>query len=93
MRHNVNLPVGQSMTVTCNATAPTNLTDGTFHLIVVADGNNEIHESNEGNNTLSQYPVPVMHQPLPDLQPVSLNLPSTIQAGEALNVDFDIINL
>ena len=93
MRHNVNLPVGQSMTVTCNATAPTNLTDGTFHLIVVADGNNEIHESNEGNNTLSQYSVPVMHQPLPDLQPVSLNLPSTIQAGEALNVDFDITNL
>lgn len=93
MRHNVNLPAGQSMTVTCNATAPTNLTDGTFHLIVVADGNNEIHESNEGNNTLSQYPMPVMHQPLPDLQPVSLNLPSTIQAGEAVNVDFDITNL
>lgn len=92
-RHNVNLPVGQSMTVTCNATAPTGLTDGTFHLIVVADGNNEIHESNEGNNTLSQYPMPVMHQPLPDLQPVSLNLPSTIQAGEAVNVDFDITNL
>ena len=91
--HNVNLPVGQSMTVTCNATAPTGLTDGTFHLIVVADGNNEIHESNEGNNTLSQYPMPVMHQPLPDLQPVSFNLPSTIQAGEAVNVDFDITNL
>lgn len=91
-RHNVNLPVGQSMIVTCNATAPTGLADGTFHLIVVADGNNEIHEANEDNNSSSHYPMPVMHQPLVDLQPVSLALPEIIQAGDEVTVEFDITN-
>lgn len=90
--HNINLPVGQSATFTCNQTAPANLNDGTYHLIVVTDANNNIHESNEDNNTFSQYPMPVMHQPLPDLQPVSLVLPEGIQAGEAVTMTFDITN-
>ena len=92
LSHNVNLPVGQSVTFTCNQSAPTDLTDGTFHLIVVTDAYNEIHESNEGNNMASQYPMPVMHQPLPDLQPISLVLPNVIQAGDAVTVEFDISN-
>lgn len=90
--HNINLPVGQSATFTCNQTAPANLNDGTYHLIVVTDANNDIHESNENNNISSQYPMPVMHQPLSDLQPVSLVLPEVIQAGEAVTVTFDITN-
>lgn len=90
--HNINLSVGQNVTFTCNQTAPTGLTDGTYHLIVVTDANSEIYESNENNNTFSQYPMPVMHQPLPDLQPVSLVLPEVIQAGEAVTVEFDITN-
>ena len=92
MWRNVNLQVGQSATFTCNEVAPSDLTDGTYYLIVVTDANNEIHESNEDNNTSSQYPMPVMHQPLPDLQPVSLTLPDVIQAGGAVLVEFDIAN-
>ena len=92
-RYNVNLSVGQSMTLIYNDLAPTNLMDGTFHLLVVTDANNEINESNESNNVYSYYPMEVLHQPLPDLQPVSLNLPSTIQAGETISVDFDVTNI
>ena len=92
-RHSINLSVGQSMSVMCNSAAPGGLADGTYHLIVVTDSNSEIHESNEGNNTISLYPMSVMHQPMPDLQPLSLNLPSVIQAGDAVSVNFDITNL
>ncbi len=93
MRRNVSLPSGQSLTVMCNDLAPYNLTDGTYHLLVLADCNDEINESNEGNNSLSHYPMNVLHQPLPDLQPISLTLPSVIQAGEAVAVEFDITNI
>lgn len=93
IRRNVNLLSGQSMTVMCNGTVPSGLTDETSHLLIVTDFDNDINESNESNNTYTYYPMAVLHQPLPDLQPVSLNLPSTIQAGEAVNVDFNIANL
>lgn len=93
LRRNVNLAVGQNLTVICNDLAPDSLTDGTYHLLVVTDVQNEINESDETNNVLSHYPMRVLHQPLPDLQPVSLNMPSTIQAGEVVTVDFDIANI
>jgi subtilase family serine protease len=92
LRHNIALPVGQSATFTCNPTAPAELNDGTWHLIVVTDDYNEIHESNENNNLFSHYPMPVMHQPMPDLQPVALTLPEVIQAGEAATVKFAVAN-
>lgn len=92
IRRNVYLPAGQSLTVMCNDLAPYSLTDGTYHLLVLTDCDNEVNESNEGNNSLSHYPMSVLHQPLPDLQPVSLTIPSVIQAGEAIPVEFDITN-
>ena len=93
IRRSVYLLPGQSLTVMCNDLAPYDLTDGTFHLIVVADSKHEINESNEDNNTFFHYPMPVLHQPLPDLEPISLVLPEVIQAGEAVNVNFDITNI
>ena len=93
IRRSVYLLPGQSLTVMCNDLAPYNLTDGIFHLIVVADSKHEINESNEDNNTFFHYPMPVLHQPLPDLEPISLVLPEVIQAGEAVNVNFDITNI
>ena len=93
IRRNVSLPAGQSMTVMRNEVVPAGLTDETYHLLIVTDFDNDINESNEGNNTYSYYPMAVFHQPLPDLQPVSLNLPSVIQAGESINVNFDITNI
>jgi subtilase family serine protease len=92
IRRNVYLAAGQSLTVMCNDLAPYQLTDGTYHLIVLTDCDDEINESNEGNNTLSHYPMSVLHQPLPDLQPVSLTIPDVIQAGENVAVEFDITN-
>ena len=93
IRRNVYLAAGQSLTVMCNDLVPYNLTDGTYHLMVLTDCDNEINESNEGNNLLSHYPMSVLHQPLPDLQPVSLTLPAVIQAGETIPVEFDITNI
>ena len=92
LRRNVNLAVGQSMTVMRNEIVPTGLSDGTYHLMIVTDFYNDINESDESNNTYSYHPMAVLHQPLPDLQPVALNIPSVIQAGEVVNVDFDIAN-
>lgn len=92
LRRNVYLAAGQSMTVMRNEIVPAGLSDGTYYLLVVTDYYNDVNESDENNNTYSHYPMAVLHQPLPDLQPVSLNLPSVIQAGEVVNVDFDIAN-
>ena len=92
LRRNVYLAAGQSMTVMRNEIVPAGLNDGTYYLLVVTDFYNDINESDESNNTYSYHPMAVFHQPLPDLQPVALNLPSVIQAGEVMNVDFDIAN-
>ena len=93
IRRNVNLPAGQGVTVMCNEAAPAGLTEGIYHLLIVTDYDDEIDESNEGDNSYTHYPMAVFHQPLPDLQPVSFSLPSIIQAGEVIDVDFDITNI
>lgn len=90
---NVNLPSGQDLTVICNELAPNDLFDGTFYLIVKTDCADAINESEEDNNTISHHPMTVIHRPLPDLQPISLTIPSVIQAGEVIPVDFDVTNI
>lgn len=92
IKRSLYLAAGQSLTVMCDDVAPYNLTDGINYLIVVTDYNNKIIESNEGNNMFSYHPMNVLHQPLPDLVPVSLTLPAVIQAGESIPVQFDITN-
>ena len=93
IRRDVYLTSGQSLTVMCNELAPSNLTGGTYHLIVVTDCDNEINESNEGNNSCFHYPMNVTYPPTPDLEPVSLTLPAVIQAGEIIPVQFDVTNI
>jgi len=92
IKRSVYLQPSQSLTVMCNNLAPYNLNDGTFYLIVLTDYKHEINESDENNNSLSHYPMSVMHQPLPDLEPISLVLPEVVQAGENVSVQFDVIN-
>lgn len=89
---NVYLSAGQSMTVMRNEVVPAGLSDGSYHLLIVTDFHDDINESDEDNNIYSYHPMAVLHQPLPDLQPVVLNMSSTIQAGETVNIDFDIVN-
>ncbi len=70
-----------------------NLTEGTYYLFVLTDAGNALNEGNEDNNSLSYYPVTVLHQPLPDLKPTSLTMPASIQAGATAEVSFDVTNI
>lgn len=90
--HDANLAAGESMTVVCNETAAANLQDGIYALRIEVDFYHEIPESNEDNNVYILSPIEISHQPLPDLVPLSLSLPSVIQAGETIGVEFDITN-
>ena len=83
---------GEAITVNVNTALP-NVQEGTYHLFVTADANNNLREPNENNNTLRKYPVFVEHQPLPDLQPLNLALPETINAGNEISIEFDVTNL
>ena len=91
--HDVNLAAGESMTVVCNETASANLQDGIYALRIEVDYFHEVLESNEENNVYIHSPIEINHQPLPDLVPLSLSLPSVIQAGETMGVEFDVTNL
>lgn len=88
----LNLQPGESTTLMINTALP-NVEEDTYYLFMWADAENDLRESNENNNTLIKYPVFVEHQPLPDLQPLSLVLPSSINAGNEVNIEFDVTNL
>lgn len=88
----LNIQPNETMTVSFNEAIP-NVVEGTYYLFVTADYYDDLNEPNENNNTLRKYPVYVAHQPLPDLRPLSLTLPSTINAGNDINIEFDVTNL
>lgn len=88
----LNLQPDETTTIMVNTALP-NVEEGTYHLFVTADAGNALIEPNESNNTLRKYPVFVEHQPLSDLKPLNLVLPSTINAGNEITVEFDMTNL
>lgn len=90
--HSLTMSSQQAGTFNCNVQMP-NLAEGTYYLFVQTDTGNAVNESNEGNNMLSFYPIMVLHQPLPDLIPVSFALPSEIQAGTIIYTEFNIANI
>lgn len=88
----LNLQPDETTTIMVNTTLP-NVEEGTYHLFVTADAGNTLIEPNENNNTLRKYPVFVEHQPLPDLKPLNMALPTTINAGNEINIEFDVTNI
>lgn len=88
----LNLQPNETTTIMANTTLP-NVEEGTYYLFVTADVNNDLYEVNENNNTWIKYPVYVEHQPLPDLKPLNLALPTTINAGTDINIEFDVTNI
>lgn len=88
------LSLGSQQTVTYNVSAQVpEIAEGTYYLFVVTDVNNTLNESAEDNNSLYYHPVPVEHQPLPDLTVSAFTLPSVIQAGEEVSVEFNVNNI
>lgn len=88
----LNLQPDETTTIMVNTALP-NVAEGTYHLFVTADAGNALIEPNENNNTLRKYPVFVEHQPLPDLKPLGLILPNPINAGNEINIEFDVTNI
>ena len=88
----LNLQPEETTTIMGNITLP-NVEEGIYFLFVTADENNDLYELNENNNTWIKYPVFVEHQPLPDLKPLNLTLPTTINAGTDINIEFDVTNI
>lgn len=88
----LNLQPDETATLMVNSALP-NVEEGTYHLFVTADAGNNLIEPNESNNTLRKYPVFVEHQPLSDLKPLNLALPTTINAGNDISIEFDVTNL
>lgn len=89
--HTLNMPRQRSSTFNCSVPLP-NMEEGTYYLFVKTDVTNAVNESDEENNSLSKYPVTVLHQPLPDLIPTAFVLPTEIQAGSVVAVEFDVSN-
>ncbi len=90
--HSLTLSNEQDITFNCSFQMP-NLAEGTYYLFVQTDVQNVVNESNEENNRMSFHPVMVLHQPLPDLTPLSFALPSEIQAGTIVSTEFDVANV
>src|SRR5207344_3355852 len=69
---------------------PADVTQGAYFVIAVADGNNQISESNEGNNTLATAaPIQILQ---PDLTMTRVSAP-TGAAGRPLAIANTVRNL
>ncbi len=89
----LNLQSGQSKNINYSGSIPGNIPEGTYYLYLRADAYNNLNESNEYNNHTVKYPVFISHRPLPDLKPISLNIPNGINAGTNVEIAFDIANI
>lgn len=90
--HTLSLTAQQSITFNVSLQVP-NLGEDTYYLFVLTDVNHALNESNEENNSLSFHPLSILHQPLPDLTPTTFDIPSEIQAGSTVVVEFDVANI
>jgi Ca2+-binding RTX toxin-like protein/protocatechuate 3,4-dioxygenase beta subunit len=88
--HSGILAAGESYTQTKNIDLPFAL-QGNYQLFFTTDAANKIYESNEGNNFASA-PLLVTRQ-TPDLQVTGLNLPTTGQSGQPVNLSWTVQNL
>ncbi|MBI1304961.1 MAG: hypothetical protein GC172_14430, partial [Phycisphaera sp.] len=68
------------------------LVNGTYRLLVKADGNASIEESDEGNNLVVSAPIALVRPALPDLVASFASAPSEISFGQPFEVTLRFTN-
>ncbi|MDB5349218.1 MAG: hypothetical protein JWN86_465, partial [Planctomycetota bacterium] len=81
----VALASGDSYSLSQFVTIPTSAKTGNRYLLVVADGNNQVFESDESNNT---YALPITVG-APDLTTTSVNAPASASLGGQITVSWN----
>ncbi|MCP4351497.1 MAG: hypothetical protein GY795_39025, partial [Desulfobacterales bacterium] len=75
-----------------NVTVPNGL-EGAYYVFVNADNDNQIFEHNhEGNNLSAGEPIQINLSPWADLQVSEVHIPSSVTAGERVNITFTVDN-
>ena len=75
-----------------SVTLPGNLAPGTYYIGGIADYNNQLVESNEGNNASGAVQITVTAPPAPDLTEYVSMASTTVAAGASTTVDAYAIN-
>ena len=89
---NLTLNGNESLSITKSVMIPRTLAEGMYYLSIMVDANNNINEYNETNNVhIGSINLEML--PLPDLTPLSMNIPSVITAGDTIDVSFQIANI
>ena len=86
-----NLAPGQSYQRSQDFTLPDGIS-GNYWIIVTANANNSIFESNANNNTSISQPFPVHLTPYADLQVASVTAPPTATAGQQATFSWTVTN-
>ncbi len=83
---------GQSYTQTESITLPLGLS-GNYYFFVSTNDNHQVAESTTVNNLGRSTPILMHLSPEPDLAVTSLNVPTTVFAGDSINVSFVVKNI
>ncbi len=83
---------GDSYTQTESITLPLGLS-GNYYFFVSANDNHQVAESTTVNNVGRSAPILMHLSPEPDLAVTSLNVPTTVFAGDSINVSFVVKNI
>lgn len=82
------LAIGEGSSASAPLVVPATVGGGSFHVLAMADHEDSLVESDEGNNTIIALGmVEVFVPPMPDLQPVAVSFSPTVVAnGESITV-------
>lgn len=80
------LAAGSANTASTIVTLDSQTASGSYYIIVVADPNNAVDESDEGNNASDAYLITVNEAPKPDLFISNLSAPVSAVAGTNVSV-------
>lgn len=75
----LNLAGGQSVFSTLTFNSPTNVPDGSYHLLAIIDATSRVSETSEFNNVAVSSGMTTIRQAYVDPKPVSYSFPSTIK--------------
>ena len=87
----ISLAVGDTLHFVRDIYVPNNVPTGNAQFYVLADRYNSIREGNESNNRRNAN-RPVTQAPLPDLEPITFTIGSSMYAGSEVEVTFEVIN-
>ncbi|HUW30400.1 MAG TPA: CARDB domain-containing protein, partial [Planctomycetota bacterium] len=90
-QYNGTLGIGSPYTRTISVTLPHGIS-GQYWLIVRADINNALLESNEDNNVKVSDPMQIEMSPYPELSVVSITAPATANPGDQVSIQWKIRN-